>query len=169
MKLVIALHYLARMSIAFVLFLGVCLLTCQQWFYKGVVWWLHYLCLFDGKQETNLNQKPKPNTKQNVRQTFVSKTNVVPKTNVCIKRFLNHVFIDKKIYALAPKKELVCVLPFIGKKLLHLRSKLVKSVQNNLRFCHLRVVFQSPDKLHTLFCFKDTADKKRQSRLKTNS
>ena len=80
--------------------------------------------------------------------------------DVCIKRFLNYVFIDKKIYALAPKKELVCVLPFIGKKSLQLRSKLVKSVQNNLSFCHLKVVFQSPYKLHTLFCFKDTLNKK---------
>ena len=35
--------------------------------------------------------------------------------DVCIKRFLNNVFIDKKVYDLAPKKELVCVLPFIGK------------------------------------------------------
>ena len=35
--------------------------------------------------------------------------------DICIKRFLNTIFIDKKVYALAPKKELVCVLPFIGK------------------------------------------------------
>ena len=35
--------------------------------------------------------------------------------HVCIKIYLNKVFIDKKIYALAPKKELVCVLPFIRK------------------------------------------------------
>ena len=58
------------------------------------------------------------------------------------------------------KKELVCVLPIIGKKSLKLRSKLVKSVKNNLRFCHLKVVFQSPNKLCTLFGFKDTLDKK---------
>ena len=43
--------------------------------------------------------------------------------DVCLKRCLSHDFIDKKIYALAPKKELICVLPFIGKKSLHLRSK----------------------------------------------
>ena len=49
---------------------------------------------------------------------------------------------------LHPKKEL-CVLPFIGKKSLQLRSKLVKSIQNNLSFCHLKVVFQSPYKRHT--------------------
>ena len=85
--------------------------------------------------------------------------------DVCIKRYLNQVFIDKKIYALAPKKELVCVLPFIGKKSLQLRSKLVKSVQNNLSFCHLKVVFQSPYKLHTLFRFKDTLNKKIRSYL----
>ena len=31
--------------------------------------------------------------------------------------FLNNIFRDKKVYApLAPKKELVCVLPLIGKK-----------------------------------------------------
>ena len=80
--------------------------------------------------------------------------------DMCIKRYLNHVLIDKKIYVLAPKKELVCLLTFIRKKSLHLRSKLVKSVQNNLGFCHLKVVFQSPYKLHTLFRFKDTLDKK---------
>ena len=85
--------------------------------------------------------------------------------DACIKRYLNQVFIDKKIYALAPKKELVCVLPFIGKKSLQLRSKLVKSVQNNLSFCHLEVVFQSPYKLYTLFRFKDTLNKKIRSHL----
>ena len=85
--------------------------------------------------------------------------------DVCIKRFLNNIFIDKKVYALAPKKELVCVLPFIGKKSLQLRSKLVKSVQNNLSFCHLKAGLQSPYTLRTLFRFKDTLDKKIRSDL----
>ena len=52
------------------------------------------------------------------------------------------------------------MLAFIGKKSLHLRFKLVKSVQNNLSFYHLKVVFQSPYKLQTLFRFKDALDKK---------
>ena len=64
------------------------------------------------------------------------------------------------MYVLAPKKELVCVLPFIGKESLQLKPKLVKSVHNNLSFCHFKVVFQSPYKLRTLFRFKDTLDKK---------
>ena len=47
---------------------------------------------------------------------------------ICIKSFLNNIFINKKVYALAPKEELVCLLPFTGKKSLQLRSKLVKSI-----------------------------------------
>ena len=42
---------------------------------------------------------------------------------------------------------------------LQLRSKLVKSVQNNLSLCHLKSCFQLSFKLHTLFGFKDTLDK----------
>ena len=65
----------------------------------------------------------------------------------------------------ASKKQLVCVLPFIGKKSLQLRSRLVKSIQVNLQFCSLKVVFQSPCKLCYLFHFKDTLDKKIRSDL----
>ena len=73
--------------------------------------------------------------------------------------FLNNIFRDKKVYALlAPKKELVCVLPLIGKKSFHLRSKSVKSAKINLSYCLLKVVFQSTNKLPTLFPFKNTLD-----------
>ena len=78
----------------------------------------------------------------------------------CVKRFLDKVFIAKKTFLTVSKKELVCVLPFIGKKSLQLRSRLVKSIQGNLQFCSLKVVFQSPCKLRSLFHFKDTLDKK---------
>ena len=80
--------------------------------------------------------------------------------DVFIRRSLNNIFVDKKICSLAPKKELVCVLPFTGIKSLQSRSKLVKSIQNNLSFCYLKVVFQSPYKIRALFQFKDTLDKK---------
>ena len=47
----------------------------------------------------------------------------------CVKTFLDKIFIEKKVFSVAQKKELVCVLPFIGKKSLQLRSQLVKSIQ----------------------------------------
>ena len=83
----------------------------------------------------------------------------------CVKTFLDKIFIEKKVFSVAQKKELVCVLPFIGKKSLQLRSQLVKSIQQNLKFCSLNVIFQSPCKIHTLFKFKDTLDKKIHSDL----
>ena len=48
---------------------------------------------------------------------------------------------------------------------MQLRSRLVKSIQGNLQFCSLRVVFQSPCKHRSLFHFKDTIDKKIRSDL----
>ena len=72
--------------------------------------------------------------------------------------------IEKKVVSVAQKKELVCVLPFIGEKSLQLRSRLVKSKQQNLKFCSLNVIFQSPCKLH-IFKFKDSLDKKIRSDL----
>ena len=83
----------------------------------------------------------------------------------CVKRFLDKVFIEKKTFLTASNKELVCVTIFIGKKSLQLRSRLVKSIQGNLQFCSLKVVFQSPCKLRSLFHFKDTLDKKIRSDL----
>ena len=71
----------------------------------------------------------------------------------------------KKTFLTASKKQLVCVLPFIGKKSLQLRSRLVMSIQGNLQFCSLKVVFHSPCKLRSLFHFKDILDKKIRSNL----
>ena len=83
----------------------------------------------------------------------------------CVKTFLDKIFIEKKIFLVAQKKELVCVLPFIGKKSLQSRSRLVKFIQQNLKFSSLNVIFQSSCKLHTLFKFKDSLDKKIRSDL----
>ena len=73
-------------------------------------------------------------------------------------KFLNKMFIEKKVFSVA-QKELVCVLS------LQLRPRLVKSIEQNFKFCSLNVIFQSPCKLHTLFKFKDSLDKKIRSDL----
>ena len=51
----------------------------------------------------------------NLKEIF--KRNVHPCNfiDVCTKKISNNTFIDKKVYVFAPKKELVCVLPFIWK------------------------------------------------------
>ena len=78
----------------------------------------------------------------------------------CIKKHLAKVFIKKKIVLKASKKELIWLLPFLGKKSMQLRTRLVNSIESNLKFCKLKVIFQSPCKLNSFFRYKDFLQKK---------
>ena len=73
----------------------------------------------------------------------IFENNGYPKSfvDLCIKKYLDTVFIKKEIVLKASKKELICVLPFIGKKSLQLRTRLVNSIENNLKFFKLKVFF----------------------------
>ena len=69
---------------------------------------------------------------------------------------LDNVFIKKKVVLKASKKRLICILPFMGNKSLQLRTRLVNSIENNLKFYKLKVIFQSLCKLSSLFRYKDS-------------
>ena len=60
----------------------------------------------------------------------------------------------------ASKKELACVLPFIAKRSLQLRTCLVNSIENKWKLGKLEVIFQPPCKLSSLFRYKDSLKKK---------
>ena len=81
-------------------------------------------------------------------------------SDFCIEKYLNDLYVKKKVYFLGPKKQLTCVLPFLGKKSLKLRSRLINSVNETVRFCNLIVFFWSQRKLDTLFWFTDVLNKK---------
>ena len=51
------------------------------------------------------------------------------------------VFIKKEVVPKDSKKEPICTLPFTGKKSLQLRTRLVNSIENNLKFCKLKRYF----------------------------
>ena len=55
----------------------------------------------------------------------------------CMKKYLDKVFIKKEVVLKASKKELICILPFLGKKSMQLRTRLVNSVESNLKFVNL--------------------------------
>ena len=79
---------------------------------------------------------------------------------VCIKKEPDKVFIRRKVILKASKNELICALLFIGKKSLQLRTHLVKSIESNLKFCKLDVIFRSPCKFNLLFIVKIPCRKK---------
>ena len=83
--------------------------------------------------------------------------------DLCIKKYLDKVFIKKEVVLKASKKELICVLPVIGNKSLQLGTRFVNFIETNLKFCKLKVIFQSPCKLNSLFHYKDSLKKEIRS------
>ena len=53
----------------------------------------------------------------------IFENNGYPKSFVCIKKYLDKVFIEKEVVLKASKKERYCVLPFIGNKSMQLRTR----------------------------------------------
>ena len=74
----------------------------------------------------------------------------------CIKKFLDKLYVPKQIVLTVPKRELLVVLPFLGTFSLNLRKRLYKSVSKSLPQCNIKVIFQSKNRLSSLFKFKDS-------------
>ena len=73
----------------------------------------------------------------------------------CIKSFLDKRLTEKPVLLTAEKKDLVIVLPFLGKLSLDLRTRLKNSISKNLPFCKIRVIFKSSTHISNFFQFKD--------------
>ena len=73
----------------------------------------------------------------------------------CIKNFLNKRLTEKPVTLTAKKKDLVIVLPFLGKLSLDLRIRLKNSISKSLPFCKIRVIFKSSTCISNFFQFKD--------------
>ena len=80
--------------------------------------------------------------------------------NHCIKKFLNKLFVQRGLNFMVPKRELICILPYLGKASLDLRTGLRQTIRSNLPFCKLKIIFRSKCRLNTLFRFKDSLEKK---------
>ena len=78
----------------------------------------------------------------------------------CIKTFSNKLFVQRDLNFTVPKRELICILRYLGKDSLHLRTKLRRTIERNLTFCKLKIIFRSKCRLNTLFHFKDSLEKK---------
>ena len=83
--------------------------------------------------------------------------------NHCIKKFLNQLFIHRDLNFLVPKRELICVLLYLGKNVFDLRVRLTRIIEGNLPYCQLKVIFRSKGRLNTLFRFKDLLENKNPS------
>ena len=69
----------------------------------------------------------------------------------CIKNFLNKRLTEKPVTLTDEKKDLVIVLPFLGKLSPDLRTRLRNSISKNLPFCKIRVFFKSSTHISNFF------------------
>ena len=73
----------------------------------------------------------------------------------CIKEFLNRVLTRKVVVSTVPKKDLMIVLPYLGKLSLQIRTRINLVMKNKLPHCNFQIVFQTKCKLINFFIFKD--------------
>ena len=59
-----------------------------------------------------------------------------------------------------PKRELTFVLPYSAKLSLDLRTRVRQTIERDLRYCKLKIIFRSKCRLNTLFRVKDPFEKK---------
>ena len=64
---------------------------------------------------------------------------------------------------MVPKKELTFVLPYLGKLSFDLRTRLRRTIERDLPYYKLKIIFRSKCRLNTLFQFKDPLEKKIRS------
>ena len=73
-----------------------------------------------------------------------------------LKKFLDKLYVTKKVYQTVEKKQLLIIFPFLGNLFFETRNKLNSYIRNQQRFCSLRFAFQSKTSLSSLFKFKDS-------------
>ena len=57
------------------------------------------------------------------------------------------------------ERKFICVLSYLGKTSLDLRTMLRQAIEENLPYCKFKLIFWSKCSLNTLFRFKDSFEK----------
>ena len=74
-------------------------------------------------------------------------------------------FIQKLQIPTVPKKQLIIILPYLGKISQIVKARLTKTMNKHMKFCKLRVIFQTNSRLKNHFRFKDSVPETLQSNL----
>ena len=73
----------------------------------------------------------------------------------CIKEFLDRVLTRKVVVSTVSKKDLMIVLPYLGKLSLQIRTRINHVMKNKLPHCKFQTVFLTKCNLIIFFTFKD--------------
>ena len=73
------------------------------------------------------------------------------------------VFVQKHVFNTVPKLELRIVLPYLGNISTITKKRLNRCISKRLKFCKLKVIFQTGNRLKNYFRFKDRVPETLQS------
>ena len=74
-------------------------------------------------------------------------------------------FIQRLQIPTVPKNELIVILPYLGEMSQIVKTRLTKTMNKHMKFCKLRVIFQTNNKLKNYFHFKDSVPETLRSSL----
>ena len=80
-----------------------------------------------------------------------------------VAKFVNNIFIQKPVFTTVPKLELRIVLPYLGNVSSIIKKRLNRFISKRLKFCTLKMIFQTGNRLHNYFRFKDCIPETLQS------
>ena len=73
----------------------------------------------------------------------------------CIVKFVNNIFVQKPVLTTFPKLELKIVLPYLANISSITKKRLKRCISKSLKFCKLKIIFQTGTRLRNYFRFKD--------------
>ena len=91
--------------------------------------------------------------------------NTYPTTFVgkCIAKFVNNIFVQVSVVTTAPKLKLRIVLPYLGNISSINKKRPNRCIGERLKFCKLKTIFQTGNRLKNYFRFKDRVPETIQS------
>ena len=81
----------------------------------------------------------------------------------CVVKFVNNIFIQNPVFTTVPKLELRTVLPYLGNISSITKKRLNRCISKRLKFCKLKIIFQTGNRLKNYFRFKDSVPETLQS------
>ena len=81
----------------------------------------------------------------------------------CIAKFVNNIFVQKPVFTTVPKLELRIMLPYLGNISSITKKRLNRCISKRLKFCKLKIIFQTGNRLKNYFRFKDRVPETLQS------
>ena len=102
---------------------------------------------------------------ETLKETLHKNTYPTKFVDKCISKFVNNIFVQKPVFTTIPKLEVRIVLSYLGMFNISsiIKGRLNRCISKLLKFCKLKINFQTGNRLNNYFRFKDRVPETLQS------